>query len=203
MAKIDKEVLQVLKSDGDMIVDNKARKVGSLIISDRLGGIALPARCPTPIFEQKELGRAPIQRSSVHFETVDPTPVEKDSAFIQKGAQALWESAHQGLEVEPEGIAQNRMITWIGLFASVVFLLFALWYWSENNSAKLEPPPQAVEAVNVPAEGPELTAEPGVSESQEVTIDAIHITPRETEVGGGTGNAGGGEVGGRSPANSN
>ena len=137
---IDYEILQILKSDGDMIEDSHARKVGGQLFSDKLGGIALPARSPTPTFVHKELNRSPIKRTSVHLETADPISPEKDSNFVLREAQAMWDSARQGLEVENSDAKREAATRWIALLGSGIAVIAACFYifWQDKQDFTLE-----------------------------------------------------------------
>ena len=138
MPKIDHEVVQIFKEDGDRIEDSKGRKVGSHIFSDKLGGIALPSRAPTDTYIHRELNRSPIKRSSVILETADPQRPEQDSDFVLSQAQAMWDAARLGLELEDESTSTERALKWLAGIATTMLALAACMYLVYVNEGNRE-----------------------------------------------------------------
>ena len=136
--KAQHQTLQLLMSDGAMEVDPAARKVGSQLVSDILNGIAMPGRqMPTPTYVHRELNRTPIQQDGVHFETVNPAPVERDSEFLNSDAAAMWDGAR--LDLDSEVDESRRFHTWLQalvVVVSVLFLVFAGFAYSHSNELK-------------------------------------------------------------------
>ena len=196
MPKIDYEVVQIFKEDGDRIEDSKGRKVGSHIFSDKLGGIALPSRAPTDTYVHRELNRSPIKRSSVILETADPVRPEQDSDFVLSQAQAMWDAARLGLELEDESTSSERALKWIAGVATTLLAVAAglyLVYVNEGNRElaeiretaapvielapliqETEPPPIDLSPLSPSVEQPIEPANTG--ESQEPTDAAVDAT---------------------------
>ena len=131
-----KETLQVLMRDGSMEVDTNAIKVGSQLVSNMMNGAALPVRKPTPTYVHKEVNRAPLQRSGVHFETVDPVPPDFDSAFVQRDAPEMWNAAKLDLDREIDSTRRlNNWLQGIAVVVSSIVLLASVGVASAGSQA--------------------------------------------------------------------
>lgn len=137
------ETVQILLTDGSMETDNAAIKVGSQLISSALGGAAMPVRRPTDTYVHRELNRAPIKRSSVHFETVDPPSPDFDSQFVLRDAYAIWNAARLDLDTEVDNKNRlNNIIQVIAVVASSLFMFasfgVAAMFADQRNQAEIQ-----------------------------------------------------------------
>lgn len=181
----DYEIVQIMKEDGDLIADNKARKIGSHLFSDRLGGLALPSRQPTNTYEHRELHRRPIKRSSIHLETADPVSPERDADFVLSQAPAMWDAARLGLEVEDEQTTTDRALKWIAGIATTLLAIGAALYLvyvnEEKRELNLQRENEAAqrEAIAPPVEPVELVPDEAVASPQE--NDAVIPAPSSVD----------------------
>ena len=138
--------MHLLMSSGAIVIDGAARRVGSQIVSDELGGVAVPGReIPTPSYIHRELNRAPTQQDGVHVETVTPQPVEFDSQFLNEDAQQIWDGARNDLDTETDAQRRwERFVLGIALFASILVALAGMWLFSTSNGEPEETPPSQI-----------------------------------------------------------
>ena len=138
--------MHLLMSSGAIVIDGGARRVGSQLVSDELGGVAVPGReIPTPSYIHRELNRAPTQQDGVHVETVTPQPVEFDSQFLNEDAQQIWDGARNDMDTETDAQRRwERFVLAIALFAAILVALAGMWLFSTSNGEPEETPPSQI-----------------------------------------------------------
>ena len=150
--------MHLLMSSGAIVIDGAARRVGSQIVSDELGGVAVPGReIPTPSYIHRELNRAPTQQDGVHVETVTPIPVEFDSQFLNEDAQQIWDGARNDMDTETDSQRRwERFVLGIALFASILVALVGMWLFSTSSDDEPEEtqPSQIAQPTPTPTPAP-------------------------------------------------
>ena len=108
-----KQRLHLMMSSGAIVIDGNARRIGSQLISDQLGGIAVPGReKPTPSYIHRELNRAPAQYDGVQVETVTPVPVEYDTQYLNDDAEQIWDGARNDMDTENDTQRVGSAASW-------------------------------------------------------------------------------------------
>ena len=125
----------LLMSSGAIEIDGSARRVGSQLVSDVLGGVAVPGReHPTPSYVHRELYRAPAQQDGVHVETVTPIAVEADSQFLNYDAEQIWDAARNNMDTEKDSQQRwERRILGFALLASFLIAFLGMWLLSTSS----------------------------------------------------------------------
>ena len=148
----------LLMSSGAIEIDGGARRVGSQLVSDVLGGVAVPGReHPTPSYVHRELNRAPAQQDGVHVETVTPIAVEADSQFLNYDAEQIWDAARNNMDTEKDSqMRWERRILGFALLASFVIALLGLWLLSTTTDEETQEqrPAEVVQPVVEPTPTP-------------------------------------------------
>ena len=148
----------LLMSSGAIEIDGSARRVGSQLVSDVLGGVAVPGReHPTPSYVHRELYRAPAQQDGVHVETVTPIAVESDSQFLNYDAEQIWDAARNDMDTEKDSQRTwERRVQGIALLASIVIAVLGMWLFStaEDEEPEGTRPTEVVQPVQEPTPEP-------------------------------------------------
>lgn len=188
MLKRDREELLMFKNDGDLVEDHKARKMGAQILSEALGGIAVPSREPTPCFNHVELGRRPIKTTAKHIETVDASPPEEDPLFIQQDIKSTYDNALNELEEEDEKKVVEHKVMWVFLIGAVMFLLsvggYSMYAHGETQELRaIELERMRTEGVVITEQGLQVQTSNNVENTVE-TEDEVGINAQATDNAG-------------------
>ena len=160
----NKERVRYFMNDRSIMEDNHAMKSGGQIITELLGGSALPVREPTVAYQFRANNRAPVKVGSAHVETTDPVSHDMDSWFLSAGGPAIWKASYQGLgglKKKSEDWFTNRWVNIIAALAGCAFAFIALvgTQWGGGDTAVDEENQKAVPAlpaVQQELSGPEL-----------------------------------------------
>lgn len=128
-----------------ILSDQKATEQGGQVITELLGGAAIPVRQPTGAWQFRANNRAPSKIGSEHIETVDPVAHQMDPWFLSWGAKAIWESAYEGLgaaEKKSADFLQNRWTNIIVAVAGICFAFAALGISQVGNGPETREEPQ-------------------------------------------------------------
>ena len=157
-----KQRMHLLMNSGSIVIDAGARRIGSQLISDELGGVAVPGReIPTPSFIHRELYRAPAQYDGVHVETVTPIPVEFDSQYLNEDAEQIWDGARNDMDTETDSQRRwERRILAIALVASILVALVGMWLLSTSQDDEEEQSQQTGTHQVAPTQVPTPTPAP-------------------------------------------
>ena len=142
-----KDLLKIVKYDGDRLIDDKVEHRYGMLISRRYG-LAIPQQRPIPVFEQYSVNMPPIRTHSVLRISEDATPMEHGDGWEYRKvlpSASYDEEARGGLGAIHQAWAQTILF-----IVGVIALAWAGWTTYDNSRQPEEPQQQQQETVQTP-----------------------------------------------------